>query len=42
MGRSALWVDFYDVKGDMEALFWPAAIEAEPARTRHCIPGNQR
>ena len=33
-------VDFYDVKADIEALFWPATIHAEPAPIPRCTPAN--
>ncbi|SEL18076.1 phenylalanine--tRNA ligase subunit beta [Nitrosovibrio tenuis] len=33
-------VDFYDVKADIEALFWPASIRAEPAPHPALHPGK--
>lgn len=39
-GVPARWVDFYDVKGDIEALFWPAAIHAEPGPHPALHPGK--
>ena len=33
-------VDFYDVKADIEALFWPAAVEFEAASHPALHPGK--
>jgi phenylalanyl-tRNA synthetase beta chain len=39
-GTPAREVDFYDVKADIEALFWPATIHAEPAPHPALHPGK--
>jgi phenylalanyl-tRNA synthetase beta chain len=39
-GIPAREVDFYDVKADIEALFWPSAIRAEPAPHPALHPGK--
>jgi phenylalanyl-tRNA synthetase beta chain len=39
-GIPAREVDFYDVKADIEALFWPSAIRAEPASHSALHPGK--
>ena len=39
-GTPARGVDFYDVKADIEALFWPATIHAEPAPHPALHPGK--
>jgi phenylalanyl-tRNA synthetase beta chain len=39
-GLPAREVDFYDAKADIEALFWPNAIRAEPASHPALHPGK--
>ncbi len=39
-GASARIVDFYDVKADIEALFWPSAVHAAPVLHPALHPGK--
>lgn len=39
-GAAARWVDFYDVKADIEALFWPSAADIAVATHPALHPGK--
>ncbi len=39
-GERARAVDFYDVKADIEALFFQQQLKSKRRPTRRCIPGN--